>query len=105
MSAVLVPVGRWGGWRYVVPPPAPEPVLSERAAAWGLRTPQDVEAEFRLQHGDSGGNQPGDGFWKGQEYHCPTCDKDFWSPGGARKHMTLHGHRVLRADWLAGAAP
>ena len=27
------------------------------------------------------------------------CDKDFWSPSGARKHMKTQDHPVLRWDW------
>lgn len=64
--------------------------LSPRVLGLGLYTPEDVEREFIAAK---------EGWSKGTEYHCPFCNKEFWSPSGARKHMKTQGHRVLRWDW------
>lgn len=70
-----------------VPPPS---ALSKRAQALGLFTAEDVEAEYRAAKS---------GWSKGNDYHCPFCNREFWSPSGARKHMSKRGHKVLRVDW------
>jgi hypothetical protein len=65
-------------------------LLSEKAQRMGLVTREDVEKEFVAAKS---------GWSRGTEYHCPFCDKDFWSPSGARKHMKTREHPVLRWDW------
>ena len=67
-------------------------LLSEKALRLGLETRADVEKEFRAAK---------TGWSKGSEYHCPFCNKDFWSPSGARKHMKTQEHPVLRWDWYS----
>jgi hypothetical protein len=64
--------------------------LSAKAQRLGLETRDDVEREFA---------EAKQGWSKGTEYHCPFCDRDFWSSSGARKHMKTRGHPVLRWDW------
>jgi hypothetical protein len=64
--------------------------LSVKAKQLGLHTLADVEKEFK---------EAKTGWSKGTEYHCPFCNKDFWSPSGARKHMKTQNHPVLRTDW------
>jgi hypothetical protein len=65
-------------------------LLSAKAQKLGLETREDVEKEFV---------DAKSGWSKGTEYHCPFCDKEFWSPSGARKHMKTNEHPVLRWDW------
>ena len=65
-------------------------LLSSKAQRLGLETREDVEKEFVAAKS---------GWSKGTEYHCPFCDKDFWSPSGARKQMKTNDHPVLRWDW------
>ena len=64
--------------------------LSEKAQGLGLESREDVDKEFQAAKS---------GWSKGTEYHCPFCNKDFWSPSGARKHMKAQDHPVLRWDW------
>ena len=64
--------------------------LSTKAQGLGLESREDVDKEFQAAKS---------GWSKGTEYHCPFCDKDFWSPSGARKHMKAQDHPVLRWDW------
>jgi hypothetical protein len=64
--------------------------LSAKAQRLGLENREDVEKEFVEAKA---------GWSKGTEYHCPFCDKEFWSPSGARKHMKTQAHPVLRWDW------
>jgi hypothetical protein len=64
--------------------------LSAKAQRLGLLTREDVDKEFV---------EAKQGWSKGSVYHCPFCDKDFWSPSGARKHMKTQEHPVLRWDW------
>jgi hypothetical protein len=65
-------------------------LLSKKAQQLGLDTLEDVEEEFVAAK---------TGWSRGTDYHCPVCDTDFWSPSGARKHMKVGGHLVLRWDW------
>jgi hypothetical protein len=65
-------------------------VISRRVLKLGLETYAHVVKEF---------NEAKQGWSKGTLYVCPFCDKDFWSPSGARKHMKTRGHPVLRWDW------
>jgi hypothetical protein len=65
-------------------------LLSEKARRLGLETRTDVEREF---------HDAKRGWSRGTLYHCPFCDRDFWSASGARKHMQSRGHAVLRWDW------
>lgn len=91
-SPVLVPVpaGHHGGSRLsAIAPPAPS-LLSARVRALGLETRADVEREFAAAK---------QGWSQGTLYICPFCDKDFYSPSGARKHMKTQDHPVLRWDW------
>jgi hypothetical protein len=85
----MVPTGRYGGCLLVRVAPV-RPTLSAKANALGLETREDVEEELRAQRS---------GWTKGSEYHCALCDRDFYSPSGARKHMTTNNHPVLRWDW------
>jgi hypothetical protein len=64
--------------------------LSEKAQRLGLESREDVEKEYLAAKS---------GWSTGTAYHCPFCDKDFWSPSGARKHMKAQDHPVLRWDW------
>lgn len=64
--------------------------LSQKAQRLGLETAEDVEREFA---------EAKEGWSRGKEYHCPYCDKNFTSASGARKHMKLKEHSVLRWDW------
>ena len=75
--------------------PAPGPAeISTKAAALGLRTRRDVNRELAAARQGWGG---------GADYHCPFCDKDFWSASGTRKHMRTRAHPVLRWDWYRPA--
>lgn len=74
---------------------APFRPLSGKAMALGMETPADVEAEYQRAK---------EGWSKGTDYHCPFCDKDFWSSSGAKKHQVAHRHRVLRWDWYGEVA-
>lgn len=101
-STLVTAVGQRGaGERYGAPPPGQAPQLSVRARRLGLYTRGDVEEEYRAQTATSAeGGQRNDLGWSvGTAYHCPFCDKDFWSPSGARKHMRTQGHAVLRWDF------
>lgn len=69
--------------------------LSAKAQQLGLETREDVEKEFQ---------DAKQGWSLGTEYHCPFCDKDLYSPSGARKHMKTQGHPVLRWDWCWGGS-
>src|SRR5262249_12249521 len=66
------------------------PVLCVKPQRLGMESAADVEREFQAA-------KPG--WSKGPEYHCPFCDKDFWSPSGPRKHMKPQAPPVLRWDW------
>jgi hypothetical protein len=94
MNGILVvAVGaRGSGQRFG--PASPPAGLSAKAAALGLRTRQDVDREFAATK---------QGWSRGTDYHCPFCDKDFWSASGARKHMRTKAHPVLRWDWYGPA--
>lgn len=92
-GTLIVAVGaRGAGQRFG---PAPPPAgLSARAVALGLWTQQELDREFAAaRRGWSGGT----------DYHCPFCDRDFWSASGARKHMRAKAHPVLRWDWYGPA--
>lgn len=72
-------------------PPYTGPIKSEPARVkLGLLTAEDVQREF---------DAACEGWSKGTLYLCPFCNKDFWSPSGARKHTNVQGHPVLRWDW------
>ena len=82
---IAVPAARGAGYVFRRPPE-----LSAKARRLGLETRADVEREFVAAKR---------GWSRGTEYHCALCDKDFCSPSGARKHMRVQGHPVIRTDW------
>ena len=92
-GTVIDAVGARGAGQRFGPTPGPAG-LSAKAAALGLRTRQDVEREFAAAR---------QGWSGGTDYHCPFCDRGFWSASGARKHMRAKAHPVLRWDWYGPA--
>ena len=90
---LVVSVGARGSGQRFGPALAPAG-LSAKAAALGLRTRQDADREYAAAR---------QGWSGGTDYHCPFCDRDFWSDSGARKHMRTNAHPVLRWDWYGPA--
>jgi hypothetical protein len=94
-GSLVVAVGARGAGQRFGPPRTPAG-LSAKAAALGLRTRQDVDREFAAAR---------EGWGGGTDYHCPFCDRDFWSRSGARRHMRSRAHPVPRWDWYGPHRP